>query len=64
MNIAPREIYEHRKTKYRNELMMHEVQYMGSAGYDFASLKAAVGLMERGDVFWASVRARARVCAV
>lgn len=50
VNIAPREIYEHRKTKYRNELMMHEVQYMGSAGYDYASLKAAIGLMERGDV--------------
>ncbi|KAI7973943.1 hypothetical protein EIK77_001354 [Talaromyces pinophilus] len=50
VNIAPREMYEGRKSKFRNELMMHEVQYMGSAGYDFASLKAAVGLMERGDV--------------
>lgn len=50
VNIAPREMYEARKSKFRNELMMHEVQYMSSAGYDFASLKAAVGLMERGDV--------------
>lgn len=50
VNIAPREMYEDRKSKFRNELMMHEVQYMGSGGYDFASLKAAVGLMERGDV--------------
>jgi threonine dehydrogenase-like Zn-dependent dehydrogenase len=50
VNIAPREMYEARKSKFRNELMMHEVQYIGSAGYDFASLKAAVGLMERGDV--------------
>lgn len=50
VNIAPRKMYEDRKSKFRNKLMMHEVQYMGSAGYDFASLKAAVGLMERGDV--------------
>lgn len=50
VNIAPREMYEHGKSKFRNELMMNEVQYMCSAGYDLSSLKAAVGLMARGDV--------------
>ena len=29
VNIAPREIYEHRKTKYRNELERGDVQFEG-----------------------------------
>lgn len=50
VNIAPREMYEARKVKFRNHLSVREVQYMGSAGYDVASLKAAVRLMASGDM--------------
>ncbi|EED13450.1 quinone oxidoreductase, putative [Talaromyces stipitatus ATCC 10500] len=50
VNIAPRRMYEASKSKFRNELMMHEVQFVGFAGYDITSLRAALRLIERGDV--------------